>query len=227
MTVLATVSVPAVDFAPGAFSLDVPDLALEFERIVPLDDGAFPSLRVSSPHADAVERALRADDRVASVQRLDGPRPGDRTEHVLFRIEWADLGSLVAAVVDNDGTVVDASGTADEWTLRLRFVDHESLSAWYRTCVDRGISLRLRKVHDAADGDGDDTERFGLTTLQRETLLLAFDAGYFGVPRETTLADLGARLGVSDAAVSERLRRGQAALIAGTLLATPEMLTES
>lgn len=51
------------------------------------------------------------------------------------------------------------------------------------------------------------TTRDGLTTRQRETLRLAADRCYFEIPRRATLADLADELGVSDQAISERLRR--------------------
>jgi predicted DNA binding protein len=47
-----------------------------------------------------------------------------------------------------------------------------------------------------------------LTARQRETLRLAHERGYFEIPREVTLDDLADELGVSNQAVSERLRRG-------------------
>jgi predicted DNA binding protein len=46
---------------------------------------------------------------------------------------------------------------------------------------------------------------------------MAFERGHFPVPRETSLADLGEEIGVSDTAVSERLRRGIATLLSTTI----------
>jgi predicted DNA binding protein len=43
--------------------------------------------------------------------------------------------------------------------------------------------------------------------------LLAYERGFFDIPRRATAADLAAELDVSRQAVSERLRRGYAALV--------------
>jgi predicted DNA binding protein len=72
-------------------------------------------------------------------------------------------------------------------------------------------SLRLYR-EEASDDDG-----FGVTGPQREALLAALEAGYYDVPRGTTLAVVAESLGVSDQAVSTRLRRGTTALLRATL----------
>jgi len=52
-----------------------------------------------------------------------------------------------------------------------------------------------------------------LTTRQREVLETAVRMGYFEVPRDCTLADLGAALDVDKSSVSTTLRRAEAALL--------------
>jgi hypothetical protein len=51
-----------------------------------------------------------------------------------------------------------------------------------------------------------------LTPVQRRTLVVAIEQGYFEIPRQSTLDDLAADLGVSKQAVSERLRRALGAV---------------
>lgn len=58
-----------------------------------------------------------------------------------------------------------------------------------------------------------DESGFGLTPSQQEALAVALEQGYFDVPRTTTLVEIAERLGVSDQAVSERLRRGEKHLL--------------
>jgi len=48
----------------------------------------------------------------------------------------------------------------------------------------------------------------GLTRKQLQALRLAHENGYFSVPRESSLAEIGEELDVSTQSVSERLRRG-------------------
>ena len=47
-----------------------------------------------------------------------------------------------------------------------------------------------------------------LTDRQREVIAVAVDLGYFSVPREATLSDVAAEMGVEKSTVGERLRRG-------------------
>lgn len=56
-----------------------------------------------------------------------------------------------------------------------------------------------------------------LTPAERETVERAIDGGYYEVPRVSTLGDLATHRGVSDAAVSKTLRRGEAKLLSSVL----------
>ncbi|WP_265111185.1 helix-turn-helix domain-containing protein [Halosolutus halophilus] len=58
-----------------------------------------------------------------------------------------------------------------------------------------------------------------LTATERETIRRAVDAGYYDVPRATTLGDLAAEFDISDAAVSKTLRRAERKLLAPTVTA--------
>jgi hypothetical protein len=63
--------------------------------------------------------------------------------------------------------------------------------------------------------------RVGVSTFELrfeddEALVLAVERGYYDIPRQCTTAQLAAVLGVSDQAVSERLRRGIATLVERT-----------
>ncbi len=58
---------------------------------------------------------------------------------------------------------------------------------------------------------------FGLTPVQRETLLLAVDRGYYAIPRECTTLELAEELDISDQAVTERLRRAIVTVVKNTV----------
>nr|WP_084383819.1 helix-turn-helix domain-containing protein [Halalkalicoccus paucihalophilus] len=58
---------------------------------------------------------------------------------------------------------------------------------------------------------------FGLTPIQRETLLLAIERGYYEIPRQCTTLKLAEELGVSDQAITERLRRAIVTLVSNTV----------
>ena len=57
-----------------------------------------------------------------------------------------------------------------------------------------------------------------LTETQRALLRRAVRAGYFKVPRESSLVDLAVKQGMSDREASEELRRGLDVVVRGSVL---------
>jgi predicted DNA binding protein len=213
--VVATVGVPAETLALGAALDATPGVVVRLDRVVPVGESRVPFLWVSADAAGAVVETLRRADGLRSVEVVD--EAGDES---LVRVEWSRTDEDVLSLVDRaGGAVLEAVGGRGGWTLRLRFPTRDALGTFYQACVDRGIETDLRSVHGptpAGDGNG-----AALTDTQRETLAAAVARGYFEVPRRATLADLAADLGVSDSAVSQRLRRGTAAVLATALADEP------
>ncbi|MFC6763643.1 helix-turn-helix domain-containing protein [Natrinema soli] len=54
---------------------------------------------------------------------------------------------------------------------------------------------------------------FTVTPEQRAALTTALKRGYYAVPREAKQEEIAAELGISENALSERLRRGTARLV--------------
>lgn len=109
-------------------------------------------------------------------------------------------------MVETNATILEAH-YREHWLFRSRFDDHESLSAFSEYCQIHDIMLDVRRVHTLTTEELEE-EPFDLTDEQHETIELAVAKGYFAVPRRATLSDLAGELGVSQQAVSERLRRG-------------------
>lgn len=211
MSVIATVAVPAASFPLGAVVDPEADAAVTVETTVPTNEGIIPYLWVPVSVFESVVDALENTSDVASVAVVD-----EIDDSVLLKLEWADrVNGLLGAIRRRDAIVTSAVGTADRWTFRIRFPTYEDLSAFYSDCLDRGVSIELVQLHEAVSPGLE--RRFGLTRAQRDLVVEAYEAGYFDVPRTTTLVELGDRLGVSDSAVSQRLRRGLATLIGSTL----------
>lgn len=161
---------------------------------------------------------VRGDPDVARLWVIE--RHGDT---LLARAEWDRQppgDDLLATLVATEATCLDAVGTEDGWHLTLRFHRHERLTACYRRCTTDGTDLTVRSVCRAARPREEYLSSV-LTRTQHETLQVALEAGYFAVPRGTTLGELAERLGVSDTAVSQRLRRGLGALLAESLANSP------
>lgn len=209
MSVIATLGVPAEDFILGASLAADPEVRIRLERVVPVGERFFPYLWVPADGIEVIEVAL---EEAASV---DGFRIVDRAnDAVLVRIDWAEgADGFIEALARSGATVLDGIGEGDRWQLQLRFEDHHQLTRFYGRCLDGDIAVDLERVHTNDDGGRFDTA-VDLTPSQRETLELALAEGYFEVPRQTDLAALAAELGVSDVAVSQRLRRGLAQAVA-------------
>lgn len=212
MSVLITASVDADDFVFGETLGRNPNCSIELEPSISVRREVIPHAYVRGCVRDRIGAELGSEADVASADVVD--TTGDEA---LVRIRWktdvsvALLETLRAASV----TVLRALGRAGSWELRLRFPTSDAVSQFYRRCLDRDITVEPRRVRQVGSASTARTE--GLTRKQREALVRAFDAGYFDVPRRITLTELADQLGVSDTAVSERLRRGTSAMITGTL----------
>jgi hypothetical protein len=78
-----------------------------------------------------------------------------------------------------------------------------------------GFRLHRLTREGTAEPPGD-----GLTDDQREALRIAYELGYFEIPRHASLEDVADRLDISASSASERLRRAQTELIEETVATT-------
>lgn len=211
MSVQAAISVPARDFLLGETLNDGADVQLRVNVVIPTGEAAIPYLWVSNIPADEVERTLGADPDVRVVDVVD--RNGDKA---LAKVRWRSVSAqLLELLVESNAILAQALGNRGSWSLSLRFPNQEELAEFYQRCTDRGITMTIESVDTTSwDGGG---SGLPLTDLQKEALQTAFEAGYFEVPRHGTLVDLAEELGVSDSAVSQRLRRGIAGLVESTV----------
>lgn len=208
---------------PGQEPLGVvPDMVLRLEDIRATPEGLWRVIFwASGDDYDAYEDALEIDDAIETYHRL-----AETSDRRLYRVTIAeDAGRdvLHSIVVEYDVTIVDLTMTARETNLLARFPSREALFALRGACRDRGIDFRLEQLYEegAAANDGGVESRYGVTEAQREALVAALKAGYFDVPRGTTLEDVAADLGVSTSALSTRLRRGQENLLRNTVANHP------
>jgi predicted DNA binding protein len=208
-TVIVDIDLPADQFVLGDVVSSDPGVQIELERIVPVEHAILPFLWVSDGSNEAVERLLRSSAYVTSVTRLV-----TLDDRALYQLEWTqDVNGVIGALEEAEGVIMEGHGTADSWSLRLRFASHEQFKRFAEGCRAQGIDIVLRAVynpHPPVAGRG-------LTAAQREAIRAAADRGYFKVPREVSLKEIAEQLGVSEQAVSQRLRRGLGNLVADSV----------
>lgn len=208
MSVIATIEVPAEEFILGGVLAASTGVRIRLERVIPMGDSFVPYVWVSNDGLEELAETLEQEADIASVEVLDTVNG-----ETLVRIEWTqNVDGLVSVITGTGGKILHAVAEDGLWTIQLRFDDHDHLTGFYHRCVEAGLSLDLQSVHNPglpqAAGVG-----LGLTDAQRETLLYALEAGYFEVPRRINLTGLSDHLGVSDTAISQRIRRGIASLL--------------
>lgn len=211
MTVIADITVPADAFVFGRVLRNVPEATIELERIVPLQEAIIPLFWISGTDPDVIEATLREEPKVDTVEQLT-----TTDDETLFEVHWGpEIDGMVQALIDTRAKILEATGTAEAWDFRLRFSAHEDLSAFNIALTDDEIPVTLRHIFNPIPP----ADRSELSDDHRETLLTAYRHGYFKVPRRTNLTELADSEGISDSALSQRIRRGLDALIRHTLLA--------
>jgi hypothetical protein len=213
MTVVAEFEVPADAFQVGRILSVDPEYTITLVEFVPIGDDLIPYFWVEDHERGlaAFEEAVRSNDAVATLTALDG-----HATRVMYRVEWAEeIDGLLSAFRSLDMALETAQGSADTWRFRVFYENHGTLSTFREYCFGKDIPLSITRIYNPSPPDDDPP--YGLTSDQLEAMQLAFDEGYFEIPRGTTLTELGERLGISRQAVSNRLRRGMTQLFAQTV----------
>ncbi|AHG04409.1 bacterio-opsin activator [Halobacterium sp. DL1] len=211
MSVIVEFTIPATEFLLGEVLADPPGMRIELERLVPTSDAVMPFLWVRGADHATFEQRVRENPAIGTVDALD--RADD---WVLYRVEWADEPFSLLEIINTSGGVILEGNGDSEWQFRLRFPHHDALSTFYNFCTEENITLHIERSYTLTEKTPTG-HRFDLTQPEREALVLALHQGYFESPRQSSLADLAAELGVSEQAVSNRLRRGNEKILEQTL----------
>lgn len=189
----------------------VSGVTIELESMVPMGERAIPFFWVHNSHRDRFTARLDEQDLIESIREIDA-----LDGRTLYALEWAaGTDRLFRGIQEQSAQVLSATGTPREWEFELRSPSHEALSDFQRYCNREDITLDVARIYNPtrpASGPW-----FGLTPIQRETLLLAIERGYYAIPRECTTLELAEELGVSDQAITERLRRAIVTLVSNTV----------
>lgn len=216
MSVIAEISLPAEGFELGRILTVEEPTSITLETVIPIGERPVPFFWVENEVRTNFERAIRDHPAVNHLQEVDR-----HDDEILYALDWdASEDSFVEAIRGTKGTFLSATGTAQTWNAELRFPSHEALSAFNERCSDATIPLELLRVYNPTNPDAGPW--FGLTAPQREALTRAVQEGYYSLPRQISTKELADDLGISDQALTERLRRAIIALTTNTLLIAEE-----
>jgi len=212
MSVIAEISISADDFELGRVMGLTPPATAELEALVPAGERAVPYFWVYNADSASFEERVLRESSVETIEVVDS-----FDDRVLYTIDWAAENDLVFRTIRSvDAYVLSATGTSENWEFELRFPSRDAMSTFQATCSDHHIAFEVRRVYNPSDPS--QGPWFGLTDPQREALVLAVERGYYDIPRTCTTAELAEELGISDQAVTERLRRAIDTLTTNTVL---------
>jgi len=202
---------PADEFPLGSIFETLPGVTVELERLIPHETLIIPSFWVRGVETEDIEASFESHAGVTNVRLVDSVE-----DKYLMRAEWGReyvgiLNALAAARI----VVLSGVGTREGWEFEVRGESRAVVGEFRAYCRVHDIQIEITAVHALFPVQGDG---YGLTDTQREALVLAYERGYFDSPRESSLQELGAELGITQQSLSSRLRRGHRRLIAGTLI---------
>jgi predicted DNA binding protein len=214
MSVITEFRIPSSDFELGQILTVEGMSSIELERLVPLGERMVPLFWIydstKEPFIETVEEHPAVSE-AAEIDVFD--------DRVLFTLEWdASDDSVLGGLETYGGQLLGAVGTSEAWEFEVRFSDHHALTEFTTHCANEGISIELNRIYNPTDPDAGPW--YGLTDPQREAILLATESGYYDIPRGCTTKELAAELGISDQAVTERLRRAIATIVSHALVPT-------
>jgi len=216
MSVILEFTVDEDQFTLGKVLMGAPPTRIELERIIPTGKAVMPFLWVTGDDSEAFEEKVRASQHVADVVALD------KVENsTLYRVTWvADHDGIIPGITQAEGTVLEAYND-DGWEFHIRFNDHDRLSQFYNYCTDHDIAIHIVRNYTLTERTGS-VNQFDLSNEQREALVLGLRTGYFDTPSEVTLSELADELGISQQAMSTRIRRGTKQVLDEVLLSSTD-----
>lgn len=207
MSVVADFTVPADSFALHHALTADPDVTIKAERLASHSpEWSLPFIWASGGDFEAFEEAMQEDPTVVEASAIEKMH-GD----ALYKVQWSqDVLDLITEMIDQHAIILNAQARAEEWRLQLRFAEEGQISSFQEYFSEENRSFEVNKIYHPNTSR---QREYGLTREQHDTLVAAFQRGYFSVPRDTSMEELANELGISSNAVSQRIRRGSANLI--------------
>lgn len=215
MTTIVRASLPAAQFALQETLERAPTAEFEIVRVAANgSDDVLPLLWATAEDQEefgSLPDVVAEDSSVKSAEVVT-----EFDNEYLLQLEWKTRVSVVVHILmEEAATILDARSKGDEWHFRILFPEHDSVSTMYRFCKEYDVYLDFKQITQLSDSFR--RGQFGLTENQYQTIVGAYQEGYYDVPRRANLEELADRFDVSHQALSERLRRGHENLIANAM----------
>jgi hypothetical protein len=151
-----------------------------------------------------------------AVDRWEFIAERDGAYRYLIEVTAPDLSEEIADPVDDLVGTCDPTMTDRGATVEL-VGDQRTISETLREYEAAGVSPELAKL-----GDYEGTERAldALTERQREVVQVAYEMGFYDVPRQVSTDDVAAELDVDSSTVAEHLQRAERNLLRHQLTGT-------
>jgi len=168
---------------------------------------------IESSDFSRFEDGLRNDTTIGGFERVIETRD----QEAIYSFEYTDEAKILSPVISTaNGVILEMENEGHAWVLTIWMPDRTNLIELWDYAQGNDIEIELLRVNEYASLGNTDA---GLTDSQREALLAALDIGYFEEPRNATLGEVAADLGISQPAASGLIRRGMKRLIVSSLMA--------
>ena len=220
MAVIAHLGVRARSFKLGRILDITSGSSVSLESLVPLGERAVPFFSVHGDIAPTFEADVRGHDSVSTISEISS-----HDDRVLYALDW-DVSEDVffRGLAQCEVTLLSGTGGPEKWSFELRFPSHERLAEFREYCDEENVGIEVGRIYNPARPEGGPF--YGLTQPQRETLVRAVQGGYYSIPRGMSTQDLAQEFGVSDQAVTERLRRAIITLVDNSVVPAIEQEME-
>jgi hypothetical protein len=219
------------DLVYGGESGTVSDLFARHEELrlrslnAPFDECFWRLSRVAGPTA-VLDQLERRHAEGGLLGDLDGEAVEDRyvecieraaRRRVLYTFAADPAASTVLGLVAqrfSPGTVVETLRQGDRQTWRLLLRPDATVGAFHEVLTERlgsGVRFRMGAIRDATAWR-DQAAPGDVPTEQRQAVRAAVQAGYYEAPRQATLDEISAELGIPRSTLSYRLRRAESHL---------------
>jgi predicted DNA binding protein len=211
MAVIVDLALPSRQFELGRILGIEGDTSVVLETMVPLGERTVPFFRVHGEE-NGFEESVRGHTSVSDIDVVS-----THDGEVLYALNW-DISddTFFDGLIGAGANLLEARGVAETWSFELRFPSHADLSTFQEHCTEHDIPIDVQRLYNPTKPDAGPW--YGLTAVQRTALTRAVESGYYSIPRNVSTNDLAAEFGVTDQAVTERLRRGIRNLVSSTLL---------